>query len=990
MSVRIPAPYISKAHTLFASAAFLSALLIAGRLHYRKIVKNDVAGYPEEWWPSVSATIGDWYPERSVFQILIALTAGPRFALVFCWWLVMSSTGSIFPSIVAISGLLRTLSCGGWVYITSSDDHDTHDILMIAYICLNLPWMIGSIMCTPFDGTLSRSRRKLVASLFFTTLIPLIYFFVQHKVHRIPGAYTYYSFCEWFLIVADIWFDSITVVDFAALEIIVAAPGFTVVSGPPLSSKSEPKPVVKKQAISTNPPKQGISTGVLICSSLKDAFKIRINASTSVRENISFCVDVYLAYIWWSIFTVLAPSLFYFSVWELAIAGSELSLISILSPILLGSPSISTMLGTHTARTWLQGICLFGLTGYITDFPFLRLLVVSIANISGSLLRALEWSDPSDAARNVIVFMLGLIASALSKFVNRTVNPVWTIAAAQEGWNKTGILLASLALWEYSQREEPAHKEADTTSSEPPSSEFSLWLSSIGLGGLIFSLYRFLADPDTLIAYSWTGYPVKGPLPGFHGYLTLLAMAAGLVIATTKIKSIVYHPLWMLVGSISAYGLITIHDWPGYIASLVLAIFLVSVAPTIFSLASYHGRHYPAKVYFTAWVVVCLFILADVWTVAYAFVPAGWLLRERTDIVISAQIVAICLGLIPAWRRGHWLSTSSQTATAWFIRQTRRALALFIGVSMLSMASRIPAKTPIPHHAAQRLITAGIWTVHFGIDDAGRDSQYRMRDLIKDMELDIVGLLETDVHRIVFGNRDLTRVIVEDLGYYVDIGPGPNAHTWGAVLLSKFPILESTHHLLPSPVGELAPAISAILDVWGQNITVVVAHNGQEEDPLDRELQSTELARIMSSAYPNPVIFLGYVVTKPLAQRPNPYQILIEDGNMHDIDDEDWDRWCEYILYRGLYRVAYARVSRSTITDTELQVGKFVVPKVGHPIINATREERYLRNFREVLPSEMWFPDEFLTTINPNGVRGHYYHVNTWPLYYKIPDNAIV
>ena len=50
---------------------------------------------------------------------------------------------------------------------------------------------------------------------------------------------------------------------------------------------------------------------------------------------------------------------------------------------------------------------------------------------------------------------------------------------------------------------------------------------------------------------------------------------------------------------------------------------------------------------------------------------------------------------------------------------------------MLSVASRVPAKTPIPHHAPERLITAGIWTVHFGIDDAGRDSQYRMRDLIK-------------------------------------------------------------------------------------------------------------------------------------------------------------------------------------------------------------------------------------------------------------------
>jgi hypothetical protein len=60
---------------------------------------------------------------------------------------------------------------------------------------------------------------------------------------------------------------------------------------------------------------------------------------------------------------------------------------------------------------------------------------------------------------------------------------------------------------------------------------------------------------------------------------------------------------------------------------------------------------------------------------------------------------------------------------------------------------------------------------------------------------------------------------------------------------------------------------TAVLDVFGTEIGVVVAHNGQEEDPLDRELQSTELARIMAASYPRPVIFLGYVVTKPHAPR---------------------------------------------------------------------------------------------------------------------------
>ncbi len=43
----------------------------------------------------------------------------------------------------------------------------------------------------------------------------------------------------------------------------------------------------------------------------------------------------------------------------------------------------------------------------------------------------------------------------------------------------------------------------------------------------------------------------------------------------------------------------------------------------------------------------------------------------------------------------------------------------------------------------------------------------------------------------------------------------------------QFPIINSTHHLLPSPDGELAPAIEAYLDMFGTEVKVIVAHNGQ-------------------------------------------------------------------------------------------------------------------------------------------------------------------
>lgn len=72
----ISGSWVSWTHTIVAYMAFLGALITGIYLHYEKIVQNEHYGYPQEWFPSVSATIGDRYPERSVFQLFIAITSG--------------------------------------------------------------------------------------------------------------------------------------------------------------------------------------------------------------------------------------------------------------------------------------------------------------------------------------------------------------------------------------------------------------------------------------------------------------------------------------------------------------------------------------------------------------------------------------------------------------------------------------------------------------------------------------------------------------------------------------------------------------------------------------------------------------------------------------------------------------------------------------------------------------------------------------------------
>jgi len=80
--------------------------------------------------------------------------------------------------------------------VTSTDDHDWHDIFMISYLVATVPWTAGCLALSP-NNSRAIKYRKYLAGAFFGTLIPLVYFFIQHKVHRVPGGKVPVSLMEW-------------------------------------------------------------------------------------------------------------------------------------------------------------------------------------------------------------------------------------------------------------------------------------------------------------------------------------------------------------------------------------------------------------------------------------------------------------------------------------------------------------------------------------------------------------------------------------------------------------------------------------------------------------------------------------------------------------------------------------------------------------------------------------------------------------------------
>ncbi|BFZ59036.1 Protein cwh43 [Saitoella coloradoensis] len=952
--------WVAHVHTALAYTAFVGCLLTAMALHYKKIVKNEFYGYPEEWFPSVSATIGDWFPERNLFQVLIAVASGPRFALIGLWYLLTSHRNTKLPAIVACVGLLRTITCGGWVYVTSSDNHDWHDIFMISYLLLTIPWNFGVMAVSPVNPRAMKLRKRMAAC-FYGVIVPLVYFFIQHKVHRVPGAYTIYAFLEWSLILFDVGFDSITALDFDTFELRVVD----------VAGKSAGKPETK-----------GARSAEVEKAKKEKGYVYAQTTAFSKNEALDFVADCYHGFVFWTTLTSLGVCVWYFPLWNMGISGYEAMLVTTLAPVFLGIGPLRRIIAANPGVFHL--LSLIGIVSYRIEDPAHRLMCVG----AGVALTTSTWcaifqslrGKDGEMERMSTAWGIGLVMSNVVKYACFSNNPLWPIMNDKTGgWNKTGIALAILACVRTIVRQRRVGEQTPVLEGNKKQEKMgSVFFAACGLAGLLFALQSLLSDSTTMILWVWDGFPVRGPLAVPHGAVTMIAMSVGIILSTFS-NGFGRNWVFYTIACISTFFLHKIPGWFGYYGALILTVYLMSLIPEFFRSAATVNK--PGRVFGLAWLFYCLFVLAHVWVVAYEFVPGGPLLRERTDLVLTFMMGFIGLGVYNATSlHGHGRSKQAQAKLQPMKASTRSAaygksvLSILCAAAIAIAYLRFPTYDFKPYHPEEKLFTAGIWTIHFGLDNDMWASEIRMRDAIRDLELDVIGLLESDNQRIIMGNRDLTQRVAEELGMYADYGPGPNKHTWGAALLSKFPILNSTHHLLPSPRGELAPAIHATLDVYGTRVDIIVSHNGQEENPEDRFQQTTELARIMREDSDRPLVFLGYVVTKP---HEGNYPILIDDAHMHDIEPEDWDRWCEYVAFRGVKRVGYARVSRGTITDTEIQTGKFVV-------VDADVDEgmEVVPSYRRVGEGEVPEGYRYPGMFRGEGVRGHRYHVFDEPWYY--------
>jgi endonuclease/exonuclease/phosphatase family metal-dependent hydrolase len=199
-------------------------------------------------------------------------------------------------------------------------------------------------------------------------------------------------------------------------------------------------------------------------------------------------------------------------------------------------------------------------------------------------------------------------------------------------------------------------------------------------------------------------------------------------------------------------------------------------------------------------------------------------------------------------------------------RGSRAAAALLAGAAVLATAAPATAATAnIPGSEAPAVpLRVATYNIHAG---AGEDNVFdldRTAAAIRDLNADVIGLQEVDVHWSSRSNFvDEAQALAEKLDMKVFFAPiydndpateGGDRRQFGTAVLSRYPVIDAENHDItrlstqtPNPVPAPAPGFAEVtVNVKGSHVHVYSTHLDYRANPSVRSAQVTDMLNVLA------------------------------------------------------------------------------------------------------------------------------------------------